>query len=291
MISVIICSLDRKALELVKENIRLTIGVDHEIVAIDNFGTGKGICEVYNEGTALAKYDILCFMHEDIVIQTKDWGREIMGIFCDSTIGLLGVAGSTCRSLTPSGWFPPSEYGTSSWRLNMIQGSKYNNADLKVDYFNPEGEKLSRVACVDGVWFCTRKTIAAVVKFDNSLLKGFHGYDIDYSLGVSKLHRVMVTFNILLQHKSEGNFDIAWLKEMVKVQNKYKDILPVNYDTLNLPDFKNLERKSSNRFLRENIKKNELNKSELHEVLSMYFQRNQISLLKYIKFLFKILLR
>jgi len=291
MISVIICSVDRKALVQIKEDISLTIGVAHEVIAIDNFGTGKGICEVYNEGTALAKYDILCFMHEDIAIQTENWGKVVAEIFCDSTIGLLGVAGSTCRSLTPSGWFPPAEYGTSSWRLNIIQGSKYNNADQKVDYFNPADEKLSRVACVDGVWFCTRKIIANKVKFDNRLLIGFHGYDIDYSLGVGKSHRVMVTFDILLHHKSEGNFDITWLKEILKVQNKYKDMLPVNYDTQRLPDFKTLEKKSLNRFLRENIDKNQLNKSEFYEVLTMYYLRKQISLIKYIKFLFKILLR
>lgn len=291
MISVIICSVDRDALALVKDNIRSTIGVEHEIVAIDNLGTGKGICEVYNEGTALARYDILCFMHEDVVILTKDWGRKVKAIFDDATVGLLGVAGSTCRSLTPSGWFPPSEYGTAPWRLNMIQGSKYNNAGQKTDYFNPANEKLSRVACVDGVWFCTIKNIARLVKFDSDLLKGFHGYDIDYSLGVSNSHQVMVTFDILLRHESEGNFDITWLKEIIKVQNKYKDQLPVSYDPLALPDFENLERKASNRFLRENIKKKELSNNELSKVVSMYFQKNQIGLLRYIKFLFKIVLR
>lgn len=291
MISVIICSVDPKALELVKDNIRSTIGLEHEIVAIDNLGTGKGICEVYNEGTALASYDILCFMHEDVVIQTKDWGRKVKVIFEDTRIGLLGIAGSTCRSLTPSGWFPPSEYGTDPWRLNMIQGSKYNNAGQKTDYFNPANEKLSRVSCVDGVWFCTTKNIATVVKFDSDLLKGFHGYDIDYSLGVSNSHRVMVTFDILLHHESEGNFDINWLKEIIKVQNKYKDKLPMNYDTLNLPDFQSMERKASNRFLRENIKDKGLSNHELRKVLSMYFQRKQLGLMKYIKFLFKVVLR
>ena len=78
MISVLICSADNSLLNQVKANIEQTIGVEHEILFFDNLEK-KGICEVYNSLAAQAKFSYLCFVHEDILFQTLNWGLLLAG--------------------------------------------------------------------------------------------------------------------------------------------------------------------------------------------------------------------
>ncbi|WP_316808584.1 glycosyltransferase [Pedobacter agri] len=289
MISVIICSVDKVLLEAVRQNITTTIGVEHEVIAIDNLNSGKGICEVYNEGVALAKYSLLCFLHEDISITTNNWGKTVVAVFRDDKVGLLGIAGSTYRSTVPSGWFPPHEFGTSSWRLNIIQGSRYQNKAEKHEYFNPLKENLSKVACLDGVWFCTTKKIAEEIKFDSGLLSGFHGYDIDYSLAVGQHYEVLVSYDILLSHASDGNFNDEWLKQIIKVQHKYRNILPLNYEGYEKEVVATMESSSLKRFLKEIIKNKSFTFQERKNVLNTYYRQNLIGTFKYLRFLYQLI--
>ena len=99
MISIIISSVNKNQLRLVAENIRKTIGVPFELLSFDNHEGKYGICEIYNKGIAKAKYDILCFMHEDIEIHTDKWGNIVSAYFENNKeLGLVGVAGSDNKS-------------------------------------------------------------------------------------------------------------------------------------------------------------------------------------------------
>ena len=105
MISVLICSADNSLLNQVKTNIEQTIGVEHEILFFENLEK-KGICEVYNSLAARAKFSYLCFVHEDILFQTLNWGLLLADIFSKNpAIGVVGVAGSKYKSKSFSGWY------------------------------------------------------------------------------------------------------------------------------------------------------------------------------------------
>lgn len=224
MISVIIASANKEFLASVSENVKRTIGVDFEIIAFDNAGGQKGICEVYNLGIAKAKYDVLCFMHEDIEIHTDNWGKCILDIFdANPKLGLVGIAGSLYKALSPSSWF--------SWldqynRFHMVQQYKFSGTETKLVYQNPNEEKLAKVNGVDGVWFCTHKRVTDEIRFDELLLQGFHGYDVDFSLSVAEKWDVAVTFDVLITHFSEGNYDRKWVESALLVHEKWKGQLP-----------------------------------------------------------------
>ena len=47
--SIIVCSIRPDEAERLRRNIEATIGVPFEFIAYDNRGTGKGICQVYNQ--------------------------------------------------------------------------------------------------------------------------------------------------------------------------------------------------------------------------------------------------
>ncbi|WP_262888705.1 glycosyltransferase family protein [Pontibacter pamirensis] len=228
MISIIICSVNSNMLKEVAENVKDTIGILHEIIAIDNRNGKYGICEAYNIGASKSKYDVLCFMHEDLIFHTIDWGRRVVEHLNDTTIGLIGVAGGTYKSKSLDAWgIDPIEFA----RMNVLQDYKSGRPQDHL-YSNPFNEFVADVASVDGLWFCTRKEVWQNNKFDETTLKEFHFYDIDFSLQVLQSYRVCVVYDILLQHISEGSINRSWLENAVLFHNKWKQTLPYSVDGL-----------------------------------------------------------
>ncbi|WP_316769729.1 glycosyltransferase [Pedobacter frigiditerrae] len=285
MISIIIASGKNELLVDVSENIRQTIGVDYEIISFDNSYGIQGLCEVYNLGIAQAKYDLLCFMHEDISIETIGWGKKVIEVFGKYELGILGVAGCTYKSYAPSGWCPPQEYGRDSWRLNLKQGSKYTSNNEVYEYYNPLNESISEVVCLDGVWLCTTKKIAQKYGFDQQLLRGFHGYDIDFSLNVGRHHKLMVTYDILLFHTSEGNFNTTWLKELLKVHQKWGNLLPLGKSEFDDITNKAKEVVALKRVLKEISRNEDFSFAEIKSIL--YYYKKDIPLAFFLKLLVK----
>lgn len=74
MISCIICSRSSKISEELEKNIVETIGCDYELVVIDNSRNEYSIFSAYNKGVKRAKGNVLCFMHDDILYRTSNWG-------------------------------------------------------------------------------------------------------------------------------------------------------------------------------------------------------------------------
>ncbi len=226
MISIIVSSYKKEYFSQFEQNINETIGIPYEIIKIDNPGL-MGLCEAYNKGTQLAKYDILCFSHEDINIKTVNWGKKVIEQFNDKSIGLLGVAGSKHKTYMSSGWDFAGDENKIINCFNLIQCFKNSNRNTLHSYQNPDKQSASNVVVIDGVWFCTRRKICIELPFDQNTFTGFHCYDIDFSLQVFLHYKVMVTYEVLLEHFSEGNFDKTWLLETFKLHNKWKMKLPV----------------------------------------------------------------
>lgn len=67
MLSIIICSISLKYLEALEANIRKTIGISHEIIAVDNREKRWPIAKVYNYGAQKAKYPY-CFLFMRMLI-------------------------------------------------------------------------------------------------------------------------------------------------------------------------------------------------------------------------------
>lgn len=123
MISIIICSKLGSPDEKLINNIQYTIGVEYELIVIDNSKNEHTIFSAYNIGIRKAKYPILCFMHEDVIFHSLNWGNEVINSFNDPSVGLLGVIGSCYLSKQSMGWWSVKNATTGS----IIQG----DVDLK----------------------------------------------------------------------------------------------------------------------------------------------------------------
>jgi hypothetical protein len=229
MISIIISSARPNLLEQATINISETIGLPFELLSYDNSAGKDGLCTIYNRAAVEAKYDILCYMHEDLDIKTKNWGKVVVEIFeSQKDIGAIGVAGSSYKSYVPSGWSP----GPSNDELvfcNYIQGFKDSSVPPVHFQSNMDSGSHSDVVSVDGMWFCTPKLVAIANPFDEETFKGFHCYDLDYCMGLlANKYRTLVTYDVLLEHSSEGSYNSDWLEDTLTLHEKWKDKLPLS---------------------------------------------------------------
>jgi hypothetical protein len=267
MISIVICSRSVAVLSQVEESVKDTIGLAYEIIAVDNSAGKYSIFEAYNIGIDKSKYDIICFMHEDISFKTANWGLIVRKLFEENKkLGLLGVAGSSYKTFIPSGWV--AAYAEKAGYVNILQSFKDKRIDLH-SYANPKKELLAKVISVDGVWFCARKSIATEMRFDEHTFKGFHCYDVDFSLSVGQQYDVAVTFEILINHFSEGSFDESWAAETIRLHEKWKHHLPLAAEQLSREDRAELEFKAFHGILPKIVTNRRLLISVLRDVTSL----------------------
>jgi hypothetical protein len=240
MISVIICSIDKVLAQQVQKNIADTIGVVWELIIIENTASPKSLTHVYNSGAAKAQYDIICFVHEDVLFQTQNWGVKLAEHFKnDNSIGLIGIAGSKYKSKTPSGWFTG---------IAEIECCNITHVDDKGNhqriYSNPlPGSLMQEVKVLDGVLLVCSKKVWEAVKFDDVLLKDFHLYDLDFSFRVAEKYKVIVSFEIDLVHLTQGgSFGNKWVEYTLLWHNKMQSKLPAGTNGLAIKsnDFENI---------------------------------------------------
>jgi hypothetical protein len=244
MISIIISSANPSMLEDISENIKSTIGVPYELLSYSNSNGEKGICEIYNKGAQKAKYDVLCYMHEDLDLKTQNWGEVVLDKFKkDSEIGVLGVVGGLYKSYAPSGWAAVS-VKSELVACNYLQSFKRSNQPSIHYESNTDNVDLAPVISIDGMWFCTLKKIALQHPFDQDLLKGFHCYDLDFCLNVQQHYKIMVTFDILMEHFSEGGYNHQWFEDTLKLHEKWDHTLPRSIHPLETKEQSLIEKRS-----------------------------------------------
>lgn len=224
MYSIIVCSIRPEEAMLLKKSVEATIGegIPVEFIIHDNRGTGKGMCQVYNECAAKARYDYLCFVHEDVEFVTEGWGRLIADKLAEPDCGVIGFAGSAMKSRYVTGWNSTRRYGV---RAHYVQGSRSGE---RVFDKNPYNQKFSQVVVLDGMCLFAHRRVWERNRFDEQLLKGFHCYDVDFTLAAADSgFRNWVANTVYVKHKSEGSYNHDWFKDNVKMHRKWKKSLPM----------------------------------------------------------------
>lgn len=215
MLSVIICSRDSDAREMLRKNIHDTIGTEYELVFIDNSNGDYSLFSAYNEGVRRSKGDILCFCHEDILFHTPSWGTLIQKVLSDESIGVVGVIGSHFLPRAPMYW----------WSSPFISQYSVNN-DKGVVQLNDNREffhgAIADVVTIDGVCFFIPRSLFDSIQFDDRTFQGFHLYDMDICMQVQALgKRVCVTDVFTIEH--------FWSEDSLKNQ-KYMAVLNHNLE-------------------------------------------------------------
>ncbi|MDT0686862.1 glycosyltransferase [Autumnicola psychrophila] len=218
--SIIVCSRRASLLKALESNIKDTIGCPYELIVLDNSKNKYSIFSAYNVGIEKSKGGILCFVHEDVLFHTRDWGGKLKNIFSQNLqVGIVGIAGSKIISDIASGWW---EQPSKTLVKNVLQ----HRPDGRVEHLKGgfEDGNEEEVAVIDGVFMCLRRD--GQIKF-NENLEGFHNYDQSICLDYLRQgYRIVVTNKILLEHFSNGTIDSRWLNATYNFYKLYKQHLP-----------------------------------------------------------------
>jgi hypothetical protein len=210
MLSIIISSYQPHYFSALTKNIAETCGIQYEIIKIDNPGK-MSICEAYNKGAQISKFENLLFIHEDILFVTTDWGKLLIETLNLPNCGVVGVAGGNYYSYIPAGWW---NKGHDYLHIIQCDESKqtFQNKSGFPDYLIDVETKT-----LDGVFLASKKKVYQDIRFDERL-GGFHGYDLLFSLQAQKKYKNYVTSKILIKHFSKGNISKEWFKDIIKVR-------------------------------------------------------------------------
>ena len=214
MISIITCSTNPDFFYLLEKSIKDTCTFDFEIIKIDNTVEKLSLTQAYNNGAKKSQFNNLVFVHEDVDFMNSCWNESLLTLLENKEIGLIGVAGSTYLPTTPSGWYLPDQ------KFNKVfihQGFKYKEAPIR---FDNQGDDLTPVYLLDGVFLAMRKAVWIEFPFNESL-KGFHAYDVDICQRVSTKYQNIFTKQIKLLHKSEGKVDQTYFDAILHYKNAY----------------------------------------------------------------------
>lgn len=220
MYSIICCSVKPESAEALRQNIAETIGTPFEFIVFDNREKGYGLCRVYNLCAVRAKYDLLCFVHEDVSFRTSGWGQILAGKLSEESCGVVGFAGSIIKLKRLTGWNTCGR----DLRLNYIQ---FMRGGHHIRQVNPDKEEFSPVVTLDGLCLFVRRRVWEENPFDDVTFAGFHGYDIDFSLAVACRYTNYVCHVVQVEHFSEGSFSPAWLDSMKRLHAKWEKHLPM----------------------------------------------------------------
>lgn len=272
MLSIIICSISLKYLEALEANIRKTIGISHEIIAVDNREKRWPIAKVYNYGAQKAKYPYLFFVHEDVNFHSNGWGEVIVNKLAEPDCGVIGFGGSKVKLSSYSGWYQCGECTVNYFYQNLHNGlTAFRASNTYLE------RSFEEVIVLDGLGLFVRKDVWKKYPFDEELLTGFHCYDIDFTLQIAHAHfknYVCCSNQVLIEHFSMGSMDEKWFSATICLHKKWKYLLPIKTNDVNISDKRLMryEEKISYDFLHRILRTN-CSRSDKRKVLYEFWSR------------------
>ena len=210
MLSIIVSSYQEEYFYQFTNSVKETIGDDFEYEIIQQWNPGTmGICEAYNKGAEKAQFENLLFVHEDIIFETNNWGSILLEQLEIDNIGCIGLAGSSIKTKFPIGW----------WDITNRKFLHLNQHTVERGIEQYREDNIKEVKILDGVFIAVKKNIWKANKF-NQNNHSFHGYDLEFSLNISKNYKNFVFNEILVTHLSEGKLTKEWY---LKLFNIYLD--------------------------------------------------------------------
>jgi hypothetical protein len=143
------------------------------------------------------------------LFETKDWGRILINLLNTENIGCIGIAGADYIPEVPIGWWMIKNHCYS----HITHANLINQKVHKFTFSSNSG--LKKVNFIDGVFIACPKKNWLTIKFDERL-KGYHAYDISFSLHTNVYFENYITNLISMKHFSQGKPSKEWLESLIQ---------------------------------------------------------------------------
>jgi len=217
MLTVVYCT--RETNPEHKEHLIKSSGLHKHIEVIEIINNGESLTHAYNRGLKQAKNDIVVFCHDDLTIETKQWGNKLLKQFQKNPeYGIIGVAGSKYMGESGQWWSDRKKmYG-------RVQHTHEGKTWLS-SYSDDLGQELEEVVVVDGVFFAIDRT--KIKTTFNEAVEGFHFYDVTFCFeNVLRGVKIGVSTLIRVNHKSIGMTNESWETNRQQFAETFKEHLP-----------------------------------------------------------------
>lgn len=190
-----------------------------EILVYENDGVDP-LPKIYNIGLNDSSNDIVVFIHDDLILETKNITPKVIRLFeKNPEFGIIGLAGTD--NLLSGMWWQDrkSMYGVVG---HEHEGKRHVSQYSKGDY----SEKIKEVVVIDGLFMMVHKK--RIKHTFNQEFQGFHFYDLPICVenhldGV----KVGVTTKIKVTHKSIGITNKQWEKNKLLFEALYEKNFPL----------------------------------------------------------------
>lgn len=173
-ISFIMCTNDEHyEKECMKYIYSLSVPQNYEIEVL-SIKEAYSMTSGYNEGMQFSDAKYKVYLHQDVFIINKNFIYDILELFNDSSVGMIGMVGTVSlpESLVP-------------WEGPRI-GSLYSNNILSTKAFeyksNTTSDFTREVVCIDGLLMATQYDLP----WRDDLFKNWDFYDVSQSFEFSK---------------------------------------------------------------------------------------------------------
>ncbi|MDM8557676.1 glycosyltransferase [Candidatus Parabeggiatoa sp. HSG14] len=207
-----------------------------EILAYTNPGD-KSLSAVYNHALSTAKQDFIVFIHDDVIFESNNWGRNVIQHLQHSEYGILGIAGTA--NLSKSGIWWENALTTIGIVKHQCEKKTWTTK-----YSGNFKERIIPVVCVDGVFMAVNRQ--KLRENFNERLTDFHFYDIDFCIAhfIADV-KIGVIFNVPLIHKSIGQTNDIWEQQRTQFLTTHKYNLPCTLKPSLIFDNKSLKIKNA----------------------------------------------
>lgn len=141
----------------------------------------KSMTSGYNEAMRMSNAKYKIYMHQDVFIVNKHYIYDILHVFEDKTIGMIGMAGAIK--------FPDNAIW---WKADQAAGSFITNDIIKTtQVIMPNYQNIYDVKCVDGFLIATQYDLS----WREDVFDGWDFYDVSQSFEFRKAgYRVVVPY-------------------------------------------------------------------------------------------------
>ncbi len=272
MISIIICLRTSKITAALEANIREKIGVPYEIIGIDNSKNQYSIFSAYNEGVARSSFDILCFMHEDLLFHTNDWGQKIKTHLNAPDAGFIGLCGGSTLTKVPASW------SLFDQKMYILQSNTGGGKSVLHNKGHNSQSTSKSVLVLDGVFLCAKKSLFQKIRFDDVYFSGFHAYDLDICIQAHLAGYKNYAINdVLIEHFSKGHHNKQWILNTMKLSDKWDTHLPITLNPSLLGHMEKVELKYMTGHFAKCLIRAGYNNEECLHIITNYLKHHPLS--------------